>query len=141
MIDFTTDFQCLFTHHRFYLYSHSGLVGCNRPCKYTVLHDEMHFSSDSLQRLINSLSYSYQRTTRSVSRPPLAMYAHLLAEKATNLLFPESTSETSSIGSQGAQLVGHSIEEVRQKLEEENINPLDPRTVNLVNFGTVPWFL
>lgn len=58
----------------FYLQSQAGLVGTARPAHYMVVKDEIGFSSDDLQTLLNNLSYTYARATRSVSLPPMVMY-------------------------------------------------------------------
>lgn len=58
----------------FYLQSHAGLVGTCRPAHYIVLRDDVRFSSDDLERLINSLCYTFQRATSSVSQVPIAKY-------------------------------------------------------------------
>lgn len=72
-----------------------GLIGTSRPCRYVVLQDDNKFTSDNLQRSIYSLCYLYARATRSVSIPPPAYYAHILADKARVLLFG-SGSETAT---------------------------------------------
>lgn len=51
----------------YYLCSHAGIQGTSRPTHYHVLADENGFSTDQLQSLTNSLCYTYQRCTRSVS--------------------------------------------------------------------------
>jgi len=56
----------------FYLSSHAGLQGTNRPCLYNVLYDENAFSADQMQNLTNSLCYSYARCTKAVSIVPPA---------------------------------------------------------------------
>ncbi|KAF3591448.1 hypothetical protein DY000_02022141 [Brassica cretica] len=66
----------------FYLNSHAGLMGTNRPVHYHVLSDENEFSSDDLQSLTNSLCYTFAKTTRSVSLVTPVYYAHLAAFRA-----------------------------------------------------------
>lgn len=66
----------------FYLSSHAGLQGTNRPCLYNVLYDENRFSADFMHELTNSFCYGYARCTRSVSIVPPAYYAHLVAFRA-----------------------------------------------------------
>ncbi|PWN36377.1 Piwi-domain-containing protein [Meira miltonrushii] len=127
----------------FYLQAHTG-IGCCRPCKYTVLHDDVKFTSDSIQRVVNSICYSHQRATRSVSRPPLVMYAHLLAYKSMFLLYPDLASDSSSIGGsvRNMHLVGYSIDDLRKRLNKRNIIPDTPAYANVVDsFSEVPWFL
>ena len=96
----------------FYLQSQAGLVGTTRLCHYVVVHDDKKFTSDSLQRTINSLCYSYTRATRAVSLVPPAYYADLLCEKARALVWGE-VSDTSTIVS------GEQVE-----LREEQIQDL-----------------
>ncbi|PWN48211.1 Piwi-domain-containing protein [Violaceomyces palustris] len=79
----------------FYLQSQAGLVGTARPCHYVVLRDENGFTSDTLQRCIYSLCYSYARATRSVSLVPVAYYADILAEKARPLMYTDEDTATS----------------------------------------------
>lgn len=143
LIDSNSFLLTFFFSHRFYLQAHTG-IGCCRPCKYTVLQDEVHFTSDEIQRLINSLCYSHQRATRSVSRPPLVMYAHLLAYKAMFLLYPDIGSDLSSLGGsvRNNNLAGYSIEDIQKRLNMQNVDLNKAIHVNLVdNFSEVPWFL
>ncbi|SPO38920.1 related to argonaute protein [Pseudozyma flocculosa] len=95
----------------FYLQSQAGLVGTTIPAHYVVLMDENRFSSDSLQRTINSLCYSYARATRSVSLVPPAYYAHQLATKAKALVWPDTSGDTSTVvSSEGRE--AKSIEDI-----------------------------
>jgi eukaryotic translation initiation factor 2C len=48
----------------FYLNSHAGLQGTNKPAKYSVLADEVGFSADSLQLLSHWLCHTFCRCTR-----------------------------------------------------------------------------
>ncbi|KAI0217567.1 hypothetical protein L0F63_000143 [Massospora cicadina] len=66
----------------FFLQSHGGLQGTSRPVHYHVLVDEIRFTSDSLQKLCNNLSYLFNRATRAVSLVPPVYYAHLAAARA-----------------------------------------------------------
>ncbi|BGP25278.1 argonaute [Rhodotorula toruloides] len=66
----------------FYLQAHAGLKGTAKPTRYICLLDENGFTSDKLQKLVNSLCYSFARATRSVSLVPVAYYADIVAGKA-----------------------------------------------------------
>lgn len=63
----------------FYLNSHAGIQGTNRPSRYTVLVDENNLTADQLQSFVYRLTHAYARCTRSVSMVNAAYYAHLLA--------------------------------------------------------------
>uniref|UniRef100_A0A383VYD8 Piwi domain-containing protein n=1 Tax=Tetradesmus obliquus TaxID=3088 RepID=A0A383VYD8_TETOB len=65
----------------FFLNSHAGLQGTNKPAHYHVLVDENAFSADGLQLLTYWLCYLYCRCTRSVSVVPPAYYAQLAAAR------------------------------------------------------------
>ncbi|CAO1623705.1 unnamed protein product [Parajaminaea phylloscopi] len=93
----------------FYMQSHAGLIGTARPTRYVVLQDENKFTSDSIQKVVNSLCYTFARATRSVSIVTPAYYADIFAEKARSLLFSDQSEtatqvtdggETSSLGTQ-----------------------------------------
>jgi eukaryotic translation initiation factor 2C len=85
----------------FYLNSHAGIQGTNRPSKYTVLLDENKMSADELQGYIFRLSHGYVRCTRSVSMVNAAYYAHLLAFRG-RIYLAENESDAGSIASSGA---------------------------------------
>lgn len=80
----------------FFLQAHAGLIGTARPTRYVVLQNDAKFTSDALQRTINSLSYTYARATRSVSLVPPAYYADILAEKGRTLMYSDAMSETAT---------------------------------------------
>lgn len=87
------------THPRefdFYLCSHGGLQGTSKPTHYHVLYDEIGFSSDQLQGMINDLCYTYARCTRSLSVVPPAHYAHLAAYRARLYLEAQGGSDAAS---------------------------------------------
>ncbi|KAG8882866.1 hypothetical protein FRB98_003417 [Tulasnella sp. 332] len=67
--------------HDFYLQAHGGLQGTTRPTHYYVVHDDNHFTADTLQRLINCTSYMFGRATRAVSVVPPAYYADLACDR------------------------------------------------------------
>ncbi|TIA86201.1 hypothetical protein E3P99_03753 [Wallemia hederae] len=66
----------------FYAFSHSGLLGTSRPCRYVVIHDDFGFNVDSLSKTIFATSHTYQCATRAVSLPTPVYYAQKLADRA-----------------------------------------------------------
>ena len=81
----------------FYLQAQAGLVGTACPAHYVALLDENGFNSDSMQRLVNSMCYSFARATRSVSLIPVAYYADIVCTKSRSFgkfLSPLDTSDT-----------------------------------------------
>lgn len=86
------------THWDFYLNSHAGIQGTNRPSKYTVLIDENKMTADQLQNYIFRLSHGYARCTRSVSMVNSAYYAHLLAFRGRVFLNEDDDVSMSSGG-------------------------------------------
>lgn len=66
----------------FFLCSHAGIQGTSRPTHYYVLHDDVGFQADELQRLTFYLCHTYARCPRSVSIPAPAYYAHWVAFRA-----------------------------------------------------------
>ena len=59
----------------------TGLQGTTRPTHYYVVHDEIGFSADGLQRLTNDVSYMFARATKAVSLVSPAYYADLACER------------------------------------------------------------
>ncbi|BGO92079.1 Protein argonaute [Rhodotorula toruloides] len=76
----------------FYLQAHAGLKGTAKPTRYICLLDENNFSSDKIQKLVNSLCYSFARATRSVSLVPVAYYADIVAGKARSFVDTDDAS-------------------------------------------------
>lgn len=70
----------------FYLNSHAGLQGCNRPAHYHVLIDENKFGADMLQMFTYQMCYTFARCTRSIAVPAATRYAHLAAFRARTLM-------------------------------------------------------
>lgn len=101
---------CHPTENDFYLCSHAGIQGTSRPTHYHVLHDENKFTADGLQNLTNSLCYTYQRCTRSVSIVPPAYYAHLAAFRARYYMEGDLSDSASS---HGARATRDRVAEVR----------------------------
>lgn len=73
-------------HFDFFLNSHSGIQGTNRPCHYTVLWDDSDLAPDLIQLLTFYLCHTYARCSRSVSYPAPTYYAHLLCARARTML-------------------------------------------------------
>ncbi|CCX33115.1 Similar to Protein argonaute 12; acc. no. Q7Y001 [Pyronema omphalodes CBS 100304] len=65
----------------FFLQAHKGIKGTARPAHYSVLHDEIGFTSNALQELTHNLCYLFARATKSVSIVPPAYYADVLCER------------------------------------------------------------
>ncbi|KAI9194551.1 hypothetical protein LWI28_007042 [Acer negundo] len=112
----------------FYLNSHAGQKGTNRPIHYHVLLDENKFTADELQIFTNNLCYTYARCTRSVSIVPPVYYAHLLASRARHYIkgddLPYSGSTSGRGGTRERNPVFKSLpsikENVKEKSTEEN---------------------
>jgi eukaryotic translation initiation factor 2C len=89
----------------FYLNSHAGIQGTNRPSKYTVLVDDNNVTADQLQGYIFRLSHGYARCTRSVSMVNSAYYAHLLAFRGRIFLGDEGSDDAASVASANSAVV------------------------------------
>ncbi|KAG2434383.1 hypothetical protein HYH02_012396 [Chlamydomonas schloesseri] len=87
----------------FYLNSHAGLQGTNKPAHYHVLVDEIGFGADGIQLLTYWLCYLYQRTTKSVSYCPPAYYADRAAFRGRTLLAAASSASDSASESGGGR--------------------------------------
>ncbi|KAK2970377.1 hypothetical protein RJ640_017979 [Escallonia rubra] len=77
----------------FYLCSHFGSLGTSRPTHYHVIHDENHFTSDKLQKLIYHLCFTFARCTKPVALVTPVYYADLVAYRGR--LFQEAVKSTS----------------------------------------------
>ncbi|KAJ4705271.1 Argonaute family protein [Melia azedarach] len=116
---------CHPSEHDFYLCSHAGIQGTSRPVHYHVLFDENKFTADNLQKLTNSLCYTYARCTRSVSVVPPAYYAHLAAFRARYYVEGESASDV------GAG-TGPSPTVRREALPVRALPPMSPNVKNIM---------
>lgn len=101
----------------FYLNSHAGIQGTNRPSKYTVLLDENNMTADQLQAYIFRLSHGYARCTRSVSMVNSAYYAHLLAFRGRIFLGDDDSDDAGSSRSGGSAMVVPKTEKPHQNVE------------------------
>lgn len=73
-------------HIEFYLNSHISIQGTAKPCKYSLIHDEIGFKLSELELLTYWTCYLYCRCNRSVSLATPAYYAHW-ASKRARILF------------------------------------------------------
>ncbi|GAA5854435.1 hypothetical protein JCM5353_003413 [Sporobolomyces roseus] len=80
----------------FYLQAHAGLKGTAKPTRYICILDEIGFTSDQLEKLLNSLSYNFGRATRAVSLVPVAYYADIVAGKARSYVEDDDAYTVSS---------------------------------------------
>lgn len=69
-------------HYDFYLCSHVAIQGTARPVHYHVIHDEIGWKPDDLQKMIYHQCYQYARSTTPVSLHPAVYYAHLASARA-----------------------------------------------------------
>ncbi|KAJ3678657.1 hypothetical protein LUZ60_002460 [Juncus effusus] len=106
---------CHPTEFDFYLNSHAGIQGTNRPTHYHVLCDENNFLADDLQVLTYNLCYTYARCTRSVSVVPPAYYAHQIAFRARSYLGTD-LGDSSSDGASGSTHIRH-LPEIKANLK------------------------
>lgn len=78
----------------FYCVSHYGGLGTSKPTHYYCLWDENQFTSESLQKLVYYLCFTFARCTKPVSLVPPVYYADLVAFRGR--LFQEVEMERSS---------------------------------------------
>eukprot|EP00210_Caulerpa_lentillifera_P001708 g1641.t1 len=95
----------------FYLNSHSGIQGTNRPAHYYVLVDENGFGSDGIQLFSYWMCYLYCRCTRSVSYAPPAYYAHLAAVHGRYLVSRESDSSSEGSNNGGTSVFNAKLDD------------------------------
>ncbi|KAK3689869.1 Piwi domain-containing protein [Podospora appendiculata] len=69
-------------HYDFYLCSHVAIQGTARPVHYNVIHDEIGYKPEDLQKMIYHQCYQYCRSTTPVSLHPAVYYAHLAGARA-----------------------------------------------------------
>lgn len=70
----------------FYLNSHLAVLGTSKPCKYSLIHDEIGLKLSELELLTYWTTHLYCRCTRSVSYATPAYYAHWAARRGKALL-------------------------------------------------------
>jgi len=69
----------------FYINSHSPIQGTCKPCKYTMIYDEIGFTLPQIELLTYWSTYLYCRCNRSVSYATPAFYAHWASRRAKAL--------------------------------------------------------
>jgi len=72
--------------NEFYLNSHVAIQGTAKPCKYSLIYDEIGFKMSELELMTYWLTYLYCRCTKSVSYATPAYYAHWAARRGKVLL-------------------------------------------------------
>jgi len=77
----------------FYLNSHLAVLGTSKPCKYTLIYDEIGFKLNELQLLTHWTTHLYTRCTRAVSYATPAYYAHWAARRGKALISAGATRE------------------------------------------------
>ena len=95
----------------FYLNSHAGIQGTNRPLHCHVLVDENGFSADELQQLTYWQSYIFARTSRSISGPSALRCAHLAAFRGRALIRGDGMSDNMSVATGSS--AGEQVELIR----------------------------
>jgi eukaryotic translation initiation factor 2C len=79
--------------NEFYLNSHAAIQGTAKPCRYTLLYDELGFKMSELQLLTYWTTYLYARCNKSVSYATPAYYAHWASKRGKELLAAGATVE------------------------------------------------
>ena len=77
--------------NEFYLNSHLAVLGTSKPCKYSLIYDEIGFKNAELQLLTYWTTHLYGRCTRGVSYATPAYYAHWAARRGKVLLAAGAT--------------------------------------------------
>ena len=100
----------------FFLQAHGGLQGTTKPTHYYVVHDEIKFSANQLQKLTNDVSYMFARATKAVSLVSPAYYADLACDRGRcyihELLTAVEGGTTSGSGGSGGGGGGSAEEQV-----------------------------
>lgn len=74
------------SYNEFYLNTHVAIQGTAKPCKYTLIYDEIGFKLSELELLTNWTTYLYSRCNRSVSYATPAYYAHWASQHAKEMV-------------------------------------------------------
>ncbi|GAA5897871.1 argonaute/piwi family protein [Sporobolomyces salmoneus] len=98
-----------------YLQAHAGLKGTAKPTRYICILDEIGFTSDQLEKLLNSLCYNFGRATRSVSLVPAAYFADIVAGKARSYVEDD---DTYSVSSGASRPVRREAKWIQQQLDK-----------------------
>lgn len=79
--------------NEFYLNSHAAIQGTSKPCRYTLLYDQVGFKMAELQLLTYWTTFLYSRCDRAVSYATPAYYAHWASKRGKDLLAAGATAE------------------------------------------------
>jgi eukaryotic translation initiation factor 2C len=74
------------TLNEFYINSHAAIQGTSKPCKYTLIYDEIGFKLSELELLTYWTTYLYIRCNKSVSYATPAYYAHWASKRCKDLV-------------------------------------------------------
>lgn len=80
------------TINEFYLNSHIAIQGTAKPCKYSLIYDEIGFKVSELELMTYWITYLYCRCNRSVSYATPAYYAHWASIRGKTLAAAGATS-------------------------------------------------
>ncbi|RYH17970.1 hypothetical protein EON65_27870 [archaeon] len=80
-------------HNEFYLNSQVSIQGTAKPCKYSLIYDEIGFKLSELELLTYWTTYCYARCNRSVSYATPAYYAHWASQRGKELLLGGGTND------------------------------------------------
>ena len=78
--------------NEFYLNSHAAIQGTSKPCKYSLIYDDIGFKLSELELLTYWLCYLYCRANKSVSYASPAYYAHWASQRCRILVSAGATS-------------------------------------------------
>jgi hypothetical protein len=81
-------------YNEFYLNSHAAIQGTAKPCKYSLIYDEIGFKLSELEILTYWSTYLYARCNKSVSYATPAYYAHWASKRGKDLFAAGATPQT-----------------------------------------------
>jgi len=81
------------TLNEFYLISHTAIQGTAKPCKYSLIYDEIGIKVSELELLTYWTCYLYARCNKSVSLATPAYYAHWASRRAHTLIAAGATGD------------------------------------------------
>jgi len=93
--------------NEFYLNSHAAILGTAKPCKYTLIYDEIGLKLTEIELLTYWMTHLYCRCTKSVSYATPAYYAHWAARRGKVLL--------------AAGMTGVELQELSEKWMEDGV--------------------